>query len=181
MNPEESIVQIIQKAGEQELPYLLVGGHAIILYGIPRFTRDVDLLIPDTHEKLWREFLSGLFHYHLYHSTHAFLQFDHQSSDFHPVDIMLVDAGTWEKLSAKARTMPLDSKTSVHLPHPTHLIAMKLTAFLSPYRRRDNADWSDIINMIREQKLSLDDPEFRAIILRYGSKEILKKLQKDLS
>ena len=55
---------------------------------------------------------------------------------------------------------------------------MKLTALLAPHRRADNFDWFDIINVIREQKLSLEDPEFRSLILRYGNDEIL---QKDLS
>lgn len=181
MTSAESIIQIVQKAEEQKLPYLLVGGHAVILYGVTRFTRDFDLLIPDTHEESWIEFLSQQFHYRRYHSTHAFLQFDHVSPDLPSIDIMLVDANTWEKLSAKARTMPLDLGVSAHVPHPTHLIALKLAAVSSPYRRRGNVDWSDIVNLIQEQKLSLDDPEFRAIILRYGSEEILKRLQKDLS
>ena len=181
MSPEESIIQIVQKAEEQKLPYLMVGGHAMILYGVTRFTRDVDLLIPDTHEKSWIEFLSQNFGYRLYHSTHAFLQFENDSSNFPAVDVMLVDLKTWEKLNAKSQIKPLDFGAIAHLPHPTHLIALKLTAVSSPYRRKGNVDWSDIINLIHEQKLSLDDPEFRAIVLRYGSEEILIKLQKDLS
>lgn len=181
VTPAESIVQIVQKAEEQKLPCLLVGGHAVILYGVTRFTRDFDLLIPDTHEEPWTRFLSGQFHYRRYHATHAFLQFDHTSPDFPPIDIMLVDGSTWEKLRAKARTLPLDKGVSAPVPHPAHLVALKLAAVSSRYRRRGNADWADIVNLIQEQELSLDDPEFRALVLRYGGEETLKRLQKELS
>ena len=81
----------------------------------------------------------------------------------------------------KAETKNLAHEVKALLPHPTHLVALKLNALASPHRRPGNADWSDIINLIREQKLSLADPEFRGIILRYGGEEILQKLQKDLS
>jgi len=58
---------------------------------------------------------------------------------------------------------------------------MKLAALSSPHRRWDNEDWSDIIKLICKQKLSLEDPEFRSIVLKYGGEQVLQKLEKSLS
>jgi hypothetical protein len=180
VNIQESLTQIISDAENAKLPYLLVGGHAIILYGITRFTRDFDLLIPETHAEGWKQFLTTKFQYRLFHSTNAFLQFENESSTFPPVDIMMVDIGTWQKLLSKSRNVSLIPKVDARLPHPEHLIAMKLAAHASPTRRWDNEDWSDIIKLIHKQKLSLEDPEFRAIVIKYGSEEILQKLKNAL-
>jgi len=176
----ESLAEIIQKAEDLKLPYLLVGGHAVVLYGIPRFTCDFDLLIPESKIEAWTQFLTTHFHYRLFQSSHAFLRFENDLPEYPPTDFVVVDWSTWEKLIARAETKALTPNTNVRLPRPTHLIAMKLTAFSAPHRRTDNSDWFDIINLIREQKLFLEDPELQAIILRYGNNEILQKLKRDL-
>ena len=181
MNLQESLVQIIRKAEKLKLPYLLVGGHAVILYGVSRLTRDIDLLIPDSHIDPWTYFLTKTFGYRLFQSSHAFLRFEHDSQDSIPIDFMVVNWSTWEKLIARTETRSLDHDLQVLLPHPTHLIAMKLTALSAPHRRKDNSDWFDIINIIREQKLSLEDAEFRSLILHYGGDEVLQKLREALS
>lgn len=36
--------------------YLLIGDNAVIAYGVPRFTRDLDFVIPDREENGWRKF-----------------------------------------------------------------------------------------------------------------------------
>ena len=97
-----SISKIIQQADGFRLPCLIVGSRAVNLYGITRFTRDFNLLIPDTKEKAWIQFLLNSFNYHMYHSNHAFLQFDNTSKDFPSLDIMLVDSDTLGKLIAKS-------------------------------------------------------------------------------
>ena len=181
MSLRESLIEIIQKAEALKLPYLLVGGHAVIVYGVSRFTRDFDLLIPETKVEAWTHLLTTHFHYKLFQSTHAFLRFESSQPDYPATDFVVVDLSTWEKLDAKTESRPLTASINVRLPRPSHLIAMKLTALSAPHRRKDNQDWSDIINLIREQKLSLEDSELRSIVLRYGNEETLKKLQKDLS
>ena len=181
MPQEESFTRIIREAGKLKLPYLLVGGHAVLLYGVIRLTRDMDLLIPDTRIDAWTYLLTKNLGYRLFQSSHAFLRFEHDSQDYIPIDFMVVNGSTWEKLIARTETRLLDHNLQIRLPHPTHLIAMKLTALSAPHRRKDNSDWFDIINIIREQKLSLEDAEFRSLILHYGGDEILQKLREALS
>lgn len=180
MNPKEHLAEIIRQVEKLKLPYLLVGGHAVILYGVTRFTRDVDFLIPATSIDAWTYFLTKTFRYRLFQSSHAFLRFENESLDQFPIDFMLVNQSTWKKLALGIEIKQLSPGIMVKLPNPTHLIAMKMVALDSPHRRKDNVDWSDIIHIIQEQKLSIEDPVFRDLILRYGGEKTLKKLRKAL-
>lgn len=176
----ESIRQIIRRANDQQLPFLLIGGHAVILYGVPRFTRDLDLLIPERAEQDWTLFLEKI-GYLPYHRTHAFIQFDaKQISETPPLDLILVDESTWEKLSDKANTESLGGDVTAQLPDPLHLIAMKLQASTSANRRSDATDWSDVLQLIQTQNLSLDDEGFASIVDKYGGPDALLRLKQDL-
>lgn len=58
-NPiRDALVSLGTQAESRGLPYLLIGGNAMIHYGIIRLTRDIDFLIPETAVKQWRAFLS---------------------------------------------------------------------------------------------------------------------------
>lgn len=176
----ESIRQIIRRATDTELPFLLIGGHAVILYGVPRFTRDLDLLIPENRENDWTLFLQKL-GYQPYHRTSAFVQFDTQNvSEAPPLDLIIVDQNTWEKLHAKSKTQSLGGGVSAALPDPTHLIAMKLQAANSSTRREDATDWADVIQLIQTQNLDLEDESFAAIINKYGAADALLRLKQSL-
>jgi len=42
---------------EEEPPYMIIGGQAVLLYGEPRLTRDVDLTVaatPEEFDRVWR-------------------------------------------------------------------------------------------------------------------------------
>ena len=177
----ESIRQIIRLASNKQLPFLLIGGHAVILYGVPRFTRDIDLLIPESKETDWIQFLEKL-GYTSYHRTPAFVQFDtNKIGETPPLDLVLVDQPTWDKLFKKSQSQSLGGGISVSLPDPVHLIAMKLQAASSSTRRADATDWSDVLQLIHTQDLDLDDEGFAAIVNKYGGTDALTRLKQDLS
>ena len=48
--------RLISKIGRvlstNEIPYMIIGGHAVILYGEPRFTRDIDITLGVGNERL---------------------------------------------------------------------------------------------------------------------------------
>ena len=48
MDLREELNQIIQTLNEEQIPYALCGGMALAVYGHPRFTQDLDLLIRET-------------------------------------------------------------------------------------------------------------------------------------
>ena len=41
---EALLSKIAQSLGGAELPYMIIGGQAVLLYGTPRLTRDIDLV-----------------------------------------------------------------------------------------------------------------------------------------
>jgi Nucleotidyl transferase AbiEii toxin, Type IV TA system len=174
-----AVVEILKRAQQEELPCLLVGGHAVILYRIPRFTRDIDFVIPDEAVERWLDFLQRL-QYRVYHRTGAFIQLEPATpGSLPPVDLMLVDQDTWSKLQAKAESRDAGEGLLLPVPHPWHLIAMKLTAAKSAARRVGASDWSDIFDLLRTCQIDLNDPEFRRLVVRFGGDEALNRMERE--
>lgn len=42
---EELITKIAQCLDQDQIPYMIIGGQAVLLYGIPRLTRDIDITL----------------------------------------------------------------------------------------------------------------------------------------
>jgi hypothetical protein len=172
-----AVIEILRRAQLEQLPCLLVGGHAIILYQIPRFTRDIDFVIPEDATARWLEFLERLT-YRVYYRTTAFIQLEPATPGaMPPVDLMLVDQGTWAKLMAKAREIDAGEGMFLPVPHPWHLIAMKLAAARSSARRPGASDWSDIFDLLRTCKIDLADPEFRELVVQFGGEDSLRRME----
>ncbi len=172
-----AVVEILKRAQQEKLPSLLVGGHAVILYQIPRFTRDIDFVVPENATEQWLDFLQRL-GYRVYHRTDAFIQLEPATpGSMPPVDLMLVDQSTWEKLDGQAEERDAGEGMHLRVPHPWHFIAMKLTAAKSPQRRAGAADWSDILDLLRTCKIDLADPEFRKLVVQFGGNEALNRME----
>ncbi len=174
-----AVVEIVKRARQEELPCLVVGGHAVILYEVPRFTRDLDFVIPNETVDRWLNFLQRL-SYRVFHRTGAFIQLEPATpGGLPPVDLMLVDEHTWGKLIAKAQERDAGEGFSLSVPHPWHLIAMKLAAAKSATRRATAVDWSDILDLLETCKVDLDDPEFQKVVLQFGGEESLQRMQRE--
>lgn len=57
---EKTFRSLFQAAEERKLPFLLIGGHAVILLGFPRNTIDIDLLIPAARPSAWLDCMREL-------------------------------------------------------------------------------------------------------------------------
>jgi hypothetical protein len=49
---EQLLIKISQALGKNFLPYMIVGGQAVLLYGEPRLTRDIDITLGVSIDKL---------------------------------------------------------------------------------------------------------------------------------
>ncbi len=166
-------------ANDASLPYLLIGGHAVILYSVPRFTRDIDFLVSTEVSIEWRQLLESL-GYTFCHATKAFAQFDPpKETDLAGVDLMIVDEDTWRKLDAEVVEKELDGGVVVRLPRVLHLIAMKLAASNSAHRRADAVDFSDVVRLIRVNEMDINDSETVAVIEKYGGGDTLTRLREE--
>ena len=54
MEFEDFIKRVITSLNKSDLKYVIVGGFAAIFRGKPRTTMDLDLIIEDNHQKLYK-------------------------------------------------------------------------------------------------------------------------------
>lgn len=162
----------------RELPYLLVGGLAVVLHGHPRATFDIDLLIPDFSIDLWNAFLKeqGLTEYH---RTEAFAQFEGSGSSS-SVDLMIVDDRTFGKLERNSEMKWLD-KVEVRVPSARHLVALKLHATRQENRARKEQDWNDVVALIQGCDLDVTEGSFRELMERYGGPDAVREIERRIA
>jgi hypothetical protein len=172
---QQTLQRILDAAAARGLACLLIGGNALILLGYIRNTLDLDLLVESDRRSAWLDLMREL-GYRLIHGSGAFAQFEAGTKGEPPVDLMFADGATWEKLWAGARPGEAASRT-VLTPRPEHLVALKLHAASSPTRSKPESDWEDVRQIIAICGLNADEQEFRAMILRYGGNEALKRIE----
>ncbi len=173
----DTLIRLGSAAQAAGLPHLIIGGNAVIHHGVPRFTRDVDFLIPEKDRDAWHALAEKL-GYELYHSTGSFSQFESSPglAGLPPLDLMAVDDATWNALFAGSETELLAANYLARWPSPLHLIALKLHAWRGTGREEKELDWSDIQGVIRQRHSDREDSAFRDIVLRYGGVEALEKI-----
>lgn len=173
----ETLHRIVEKASNAGLvDVLLIGGNAVVAHGVPRFTRDINFVIPERDLGKWRQMLEDDGHL-CFHATSAFAQFEDKSGGRPRVDLMIVDEVTWSKLDAEAVDAAYSDGIPARVAAVEHIIAMKLKAVRATHRRSDAVDWSDIVELTMRNKL---DPEnhdaFRELVIKFGSERLLGEL-----
>lgn len=51
---EKLIKKVAQRLDEDKIPYMLIGGQAVLLYGRPRLTQDIDITLGIDTDKFHR-------------------------------------------------------------------------------------------------------------------------------
>jgi len=168
---EHLLTTLSKLMAEQKLPALLIGGHAVTVMGYPRATFDIDLLIPRESAEPWKKAL-GNFHYKVFSESKNFLQLESASELPLPaLDLMLVEQDVFNTLQADQT-----DHQPIPTPSPEAMVALKLHAINQPARENTAKDWSDIFAIMSAQNLSLDDPDFAAIIQKHGGEEAAQKI-----
>jgi hypothetical protein len=160
---------------EASVPFLVIGGHAVVLHGHLRNTFDLDLLIADSKLAMARAALKNL-GYRTYFETDAFLQLQ-APENLPPLDLMIVDDQTFGRIDMTAHQKVLDGQ-QIRIPDAIRLIALKLHATRDPSRRTTETDWQDVAGLLKATNRNLEDPELRAIISQYGGPGALTEIQR---
>ena len=92
---QETLGRIVEVATSRDLPFLLIGGNAVILFGFARSTIDIDLLVPTRLRSAWLDLMREL-GFRLYHGTGAFAQFEPEEKTISSVDLMFVSRPSHE-------------------------------------------------------------------------------------
>ncbi len=169
----QSFLTTIAKRIEKEnLPALMIGGHAVTALGHPRATFDLDLLVPRSAAGRWKTVLSDL-RYRLFAESANFHQYE--APHGFPL-LMLVDDEVFEALErTKADTAPIAT------PGVEAMVALKLHATRQPGRDDVGKDWSDILALVKAHRLSLDDPEFSAMVLKHGGETAIRRIRASIA
>jgi hypothetical protein len=177
-NPDS--IALAADAERQGLPLLLVGGNAINLHAYFRTTFDVDLLIRENDVERALAFFQG-HGYEVFHRTPNFvrLRFAADPGAALPVDLMLADTPTFEKIQQQSRRVELGNDLTLPIPSALHLIAMKLHALRTPARAESGVDLLDVKHLIKSAQIDISGKEFTEIAERYATDNIRTTIERE--
>jgi hypothetical protein len=159
-------MDLLAQMHKTSLPSLVIGGHAVISYGVPRSTFDFDFLVRKDDRENWRSVMVAL-GYKIFYESDPFQQWSPPEGQI-AVDLMLVDEATWQKLDAGAREIVL-GELKFRAVSPDHLIALKLHAMKFRSGHHAEKDWQDIVGLVAACKLDPAGPELLLILGKYAS------------
>jgi hypothetical protein len=153
-------------------PYALVGGLALLLYGAPRATFDVDLL---ARRRIRDDFVGFLERegFATLGVQPGFSNHQHSEPALGRVDVIYVSGSTAEALFAGCRPRAIAAGLEAPVPRAEHLVAMKVQAFAS-----DRSRYSDLADLQFLLALpGLDATEARVYFEAAGLAEYFEKLR----
>ncbi len=179
--PNPDSIALAASACAEGLDSLLVGGNAINLLAYSRTTFDVDLLVRESDAENWLSFFAR-HGYAVFHRSANFirLRFVADPAGALPVDLMLADTETFQKIRADSHLHDLGNDLKLAIPSPLHLIAMKLHALRNPARLESGIDLQDVKHLIRTARIDTSSGEFNEITLRYATPAIRDRLFREL-
>ena len=148
---------------------LVIGGFALEAYGFQRATQDIDLLVT-TRETLHMEELLKSAGYREVGRNHLCARFSHQDPMLFPVDLLFVQDPTWDKIWTQSEPATLEG-VPLRVPHPSHLVALKLHAMHNEPQGRKN-DFGDIVRILTHRPEALTLDELQSLCDRYTSREM---------
>ena len=161
------------------MPFLLIGGHAVNAYGVQRQTGDIDLIVKSSQRKAWEDLFLKI-RYQSDQSDSHFIRYRPDTIAAWPIDLMLVDDETFNKLHSESRLTDL-GVIAVKIVSPQHLITLKLHALKIYQEHRYAKDYNDVIQLLRHACPQLRNEVLRELCARYADVALYEKLAKDLT
>jgi hypothetical protein len=162
-------------AKSRGLPYLIIGGYAVIAHGFARLTFDFDIAVERARQADWIECTRSM-GYSVAHDGGAFLQLI-ADKQLLPLDLMLLNPSTFAKLSSAAVQKKIAGR-SFPVVSLLHLLALKVHALNHTRTRRFLKDFEDITELVSRNKIDLESPELREIFQKYGTTELYDKVRR---
>ena len=169
------IKEIVKRASHAGIPFLVIGGYAVIAHGYVRMTDDLDLITQRGRRAPFGNLLGDL-GMSVKNDAANFVQFDFPDESMMDVDLMFVSEEVFSQLERAA----IDSKLEgvpVRMVSLPHLIALKCHSFIQSKSLRRLKDMDDLIQLVLIHRLDLNEPDLRATILKHGNSELYEKLR----
>lgn len=153
---------------------VLIGGFAVNYYKVTRQTADLDFLITkEDFEKILG--LLGKEGFKKGYTQEVFARLLGPSTYLMDLDFMFVDKDTLEKIIKEAKSVTIAGQKFM-VPSLKHLIALKLHAIKYNPAIREYKDLSDIIELIKVNKVDVKNSEFKNLCLKYGTEALYNKI-----
>ena len=162
----------------KDLPFLVIGGHAVNAYGVSRQTGDLDLLVQRSEKLRWIELTQKL-RYKKGQDDDRFARFMPDTLAAWPIDLMFVAADTFSKLYAGAHEVDMGA-VRVKVPAVRHLITLKLHALKHYQEHRHAKDYGDVLALLRTGKSGLTMGELEALCLKYADAQLFQRISSDM-
>ena len=185
MAPEELLKKIAKILGELKIPYAVTGGFAISVYGTPRYTADIDIIIELLEKNikpLAKKLLEiekdvyvdeGMIREALLHKS----EFNFIEPDFGlKVDFFVKDNSLYNKLKIKRRIEQDIFGQGIFFVSPEDLILSKL---LWAKDSESQKQYGDIKTVLRNSRLKLDFEYLRGWGKKHETIKTLERLIKE--
>ena len=172
-------VWMITVSKEQQLDFLVVGGHAVNAYGYARETADADFLVRKEDRVRWQSCYESI-GYTVYRDAPAFLQLSAPEGSAWPVDLMFVSEPTFRPMLSASKEMQTHVGR-IRIPSIDHLIELKLHALKHTRLDRFLKDYQDVVGLIECNKLDPTSERIRQLFEKYGTVELYEKVLRSLS
>jgi hypothetical protein len=175
MTPAEIIAACSKNA---EVPFLVIGGLAVIAHGYPRDTVDLDYLVRRCDREAWRRALA-LQGYRIANEHENFAQFTSRpgSTD---LDLMFVSDATFQAMFAASEVKSIGI-SDARFPSLEHLIALKLHVLKQGIPHRMLGDMDDVINLLLANRVDLRQESWRQLFAKYGNLDLYEKIARAIS
>jgi hypothetical protein len=155
------------------LQWGVIGGLAVAVYGAPRTTLDVDIVVDGDSQEQTIDFLESQ-GYETLHRSSGYSNHLHQDPDLGRVDVVYVGGDTSRLIFADVAMHPGPGGIAIPVPRPEHIAAMKAYSIKNDPRRtlRELADIRSLLDLP-----GVDEGEVKGYLVRYGLEDLGVRLQ----
>ncbi len=157
-----------------QLPFFIIGGHAVNAHGYSRFTKDVDILARSPDRAGWLAALGGR-GFTLFHDGGSFLQMNPPAGELCPLDLMLVNSDTFNRIGEGSKEIDLDG-SKFKVPSLENLFVLKFHALKQETPGRGFKDLTDVLSLAETNHTDLRSDSMRRLCEKYGSAKVYEKI-----
>jgi hypothetical protein len=112
---------------EKGVDFAVIGGVAIVAYGLPRTTLDLDLIVESSAQDDLIRFLESR-GYETLHRSSGYSNHQHSNPIYGNLDFVYVGAETGREIFGACRIVTGPGGRPIRLPKPEHMAALKVSA-----------------------------------------------------
>ena len=146
---------ISNNLSKKQIPFCLIGAMALGIYGLPRYTSDIDLL---TKDNCWPKIspLMERLGYECYQKTDTFAQFDSELGIYGKVDFMFVSTKDGREIINRSISVKNELFGAIPVIQPSDYVILKLMAIANNPDRsmKDKSDLSGFFDLYKKNLFS---------------------------